>query len=188
MAISTVSSRRSIRWLLPAIVLLAPIEALNGTPSPGLVRLATDKPSYECAEPVKLSLTNESEQATYVWIGPCGLTLERPAGRAWETSPDPYSGCPLCGHQREMPSPLFLAPGATEAIEWDQNLSLCDDGHMQTRHASGRFRFVVRYAEDAEGCRSADDPFDCWVNYRAKRWRSSHSNEFTNTKCGPSQS
>jgi len=85
----------------------------------------------------------------------------------------------MCGHEREIPEPVFLEPAGTEEIEWDQTLIACEEGTAKTKTAAGRFRFVFRFATDEPGCRMATDPFECWRNYRNKSWQHTFSNEFS---------
>ena len=128
---------------------------------------------------MKVTLTNHHDLMTYVWTGPCSLTLERYDGEAWEANASPWSGCPNCGVAREIPDPLFLEPGAADHIDWDQLVATCEDDTIVTEPASGRFRFVFQYAQDEPGCRSASDPLECWTQYRDKEWHRAYSSEFT---------
>lgn len=128
---------------------------------------------------MRIEINNQGEQKTYTWTGSCSLTLQYHNGNAWEACPTPWSGCPLCGHAREIPHPIFLGPKATEEIEWDLIVTWCDKGTIKTGPASGRFRFGFRYAEDEPGCRYSLDPLKCWQRYQDKKWQNAYSNEFT---------
>ncbi len=143
------------------------------------VRITTEKPHYYVGQTVRIKINNQSEQKTFVWLGPCSLVLEHYNGNAWKEGPTAWSGCPLCGIQREIPEPLFLSPGATKEIKWDQIVTWCEEGTTKIAPALGRFRFVFRYAEDEPKCHLNSDPFKCWLLYRDKKWQSANSNEFT---------
>ena len=143
------------------------------------VRITTDKTSYDSGQKVIVKVINQDEQKTFIWIGGCSFTLEQHNGDAWEASPTPWSGCPFCGHEREIPHPLFLVPTETEEFEWNQIVTWCEEGTLKKGPALGRFRFAFRYAEDEPECRSSPYPLGCWMDYRNKKWHSAYSNEFT---------
>lgn len=143
------------------------------------IRITTDKPRYSIGQTVRIKINNDSDQKTYVWSGPCSLTLDRYNGNAWETSSTSWSGCPSCGIQRELPDPLFLSPEVTEEIKWNQIVTWCEGSTLKTGQASGRFRFAFQYAEDEPGCQSTPNPLRCWLRHRDKKWQSTYSNEFT---------
>lgn len=142
------------------------------------IRINTDKQSYNSSENIKFTIHNYSSTTTYVLIGPCGLSLELYNGD-WKKNPAHWSGCPSCGYLREIPTPIFLLPGASSANEWDQNTVSCEDGRMQQIRASGRYRFVLQYAEDLPNCHSAFDPRGCWLRFTNKEWMRAFSNEFS---------
>ena len=142
------------------------------------VGISTDKLFYQNDKTTVIKITNNNDQTTFIWIGPCSLILQRYNGGEWVASPTPWSGCPLCGHAREIPHPLFLNPDTEEIIDWDQTVTWCEEGDLKVGPATGRFRFAFRYTEDLPGCRSALDPLKCWLDYRDKKWCDAYSNEF----------
>ncbi len=170
--------KHSIRAVLGSVFLLLLAAAPSQNNSIEKVTITMDKSHYKSGQPVLLTVRNQSEQETYIWIGPCSFTLESHNGDAWEVSPTPWSGCPLCGYQREVPHPLFLGTAATENIEWDQQVTWCEESTLRSGPASGRLRFIFNYAEDAPGCRSAPDPLECWEDHRDKKWERAESDEF----------
>lgn len=137
----------------------------------------TDKARYSRGQLVNSTVTNQSDHKIYVWYGPCSLILESYEGTEWRETFASWSGCPSCV-QREHPHPLFLTPSSTEVLVWDQILTWCEEGKSKHGSASGRFRFMFRYAEDEPKCHSAIDPFKCWLLYHDKKWHSAYSNEF----------
>lgn len=128
---------------------------------------------------LSITVTNRSTKKTWAWFGSCSLTLQWYKADTWDDSPAPWSGCSSCGVEREIPAPLFLAPGATGNILWDQIVIWCDHGNERPELASGRYRFVFRYVEDKLECRSTLDPLKCWLDYHDKQWRKAYSDEFT---------
>jgi hypothetical protein len=168
-----------IRGLLACLLLIFVSYDLSHSNDIEKIQITTDKPCYSSGFAVKIEIKNLSEQETYIWTGPCSFILERQDGKSWEISPTPWSGCPLCGHAREIPHPLFLGPATIEEIEWDRNVTWCEEGTTKTGPALGRFRFAFRYTKDRPDCKSASDPLECWLNYRGKNWHSAYSNEFS---------
>jgi len=168
----------AVLGLLPSIFFLLLSCDPSQNPNIEKVKITTDKLRYDSGHTVRIKINNQSEQTTYIWIGPCSFKLERYNGNAWEVNSNPWSGCPLCGHAREIPHPLFLYPGASKEIEWDQLVTWCEKEVLKTGSASGRFRFVFRYTKDEPGCHLVPDPLECWLNYHDKIWHSAYSNEF----------
>jgi len=73
------------------------------------ISILSDKSNYPVEDMVKLTMTNNNVDKDFVYIGSCGLTLEKYSNGTWEEVECPWSGCPFCGHQREIPEPIFLS-------------------------------------------------------------------------------
>lgn len=142
------------------------------------MRIYLDKHNYIAEDKVTITLNNASKDKSFVWIGPCSLTLEQCIGEHWEKTGCPWSECPFCGHEREIPDPLFLTSLSSEEVVWDGEIACCEDGVIKEKNISGKFRFVLKYAEDVLGCRYNDDPLNCWISFSAKEWLSIYSDEF----------
>jgi hypothetical protein len=141
--------------------------------------ILSDKRNYSVGDKVKLTITNNNIDKDFVWTGNCGLTLEKYTDGTWEENECPWSGCPLCGIEREIPMPLFLTHERPTKISWDQKIACCVDGKIDIHLTSGRFRFSLGYAEDAMSCKSSDNQFLCWYEFEDKRWIKAYSNEFS---------
>ena len=175
--ICTFVVKHSIYGLLAGVFLL-PITYDFSQGNIEELKVITDESSYNKGQTVKITIQNQSDKNTYIWTGPCSLILEWHNGLEWEASPTSWSGCPLCGHAREIPHPIFLRPGDTEKIEWDQVVTWCENGALKKKTALGRLRFIFRYTEDENKCRFSFNQLQCWLKYRYKKWNSAFSNEF----------
>jgi hypothetical protein len=89
------------------------------------VLITTDRAAYSSGETVKTTVANQGDKSTYVWLGPCGLFLQSSDGSMWTDASVQWSGCYPCA-QREMPDPVFLAPGASQTLSWDQVVVSCE--------------------------------------------------------------
>lgn len=140
--------------------------------------IISDKKKYSISEKVKLSIVNKNKEKNFVFIGPCGLTLEQYVNGIWNKTNCPWSGCFFCNHQKEIPVPLFIVFDSSYEMYWDLYTSCCKNNEIHKKKVFGKFRFVLDFAEDKILCKSDKNPLSCWINFKNKKWEKAYSNEF----------
>lgn len=144
------------------------------------LELITDKNSYKDNEKVRLIIDNKNKENAYVWLGHSGFILEKYDGNTWRNTQYPWSDTASCGGvMREIPAPIFSNPLSSTEIGWDCKIYWCNYGNLNSKSASGLFRFLFRYAKDQQNCRLASNQTECWLEFTDKRWLEVYSNEFS---------